>query len=155
MYMSYRMMCPDRLRIYGVFQTRSVTTSPLSANKQTFICQTDFLYVSKCKPACFFHITCQNVNKSIILFTDWCVTFCGMNLRLRKSHFCAENREVSAFISDKFVNERNWYVFENIKKEDAIILDKIFPLSIKYTYIKSRVQNHSLFITHTHTHTYI
>jgi hypothetical protein len=35
MYVFYRMMCPDRLGIYGVFQTRRVTTSLLSANKQT------------------------------------------------------------------------------------------------------------------------
>jgi len=105
MYMFYRMICPDRLGIYGVFQTRRVTTSTLSGNKQTFICQTD-LHVSKNKPACFLHITCQHVSKSVILLTDCCIMFSGMNLRVRKSYFCAEDREFSAFISDSFVNKR-------------------------------------------------
>jgi len=107
MYMFCRMMYPDRLEIYGVFQTQKVTTSPLSANKQSFICQTD-LHVSKYKPAYFLHITCHHVSKSIILLTDYCIMFSGMNLRMRNSHFCAENREFSTFISDKFVNKRNW-----------------------------------------------
>ena len=46
-------------------------------------------------------------------------------------------------------------MFENIKKEHAVILDKTLPLCIKYTYIKSRVQNHGLNTTLSHIYLYI
>jgi len=49
----YRKMCPDRLRIYGIFHTRRVTASHLSANKHihiyiklTYMCQSTNLHVS-------------------------------------------------------------------------------------------------------------
>jgi len=46
-------------------------------------------------------------------------------------------------------------MFENIKKERAIILDKTFLLCIIYTHIKSRVQNHSLNTTFSCIYIYI